>query len=59
MLELKLVKRQDIRALQYIRYLDDTFRDKAFCHMIIVTIQAATILALCVGPCEREFYKSQ
>ena len=28
------------------RHLDDTFRDKAFCRMI--TIQVATILALCV-----------
>ncbi len=35
----------DLQTFQYIRYLDDTFRDKAFCHMI--TIQAATILALC------------
>ncbi len=46
MLELKLMKRQDIRAQQYIRYMDETFRDKAFCQMI--TIQAATILALCL-----------
>ncbi len=45
MLELKLGNKQDRRALQYRCYLDDTFRDKAFCHMI--TIQAATILALC------------
>ena len=45
MLELKLGKKQDERAWQYRRYLDDTFRDKAFCHMI--TIQAASILALC------------
>ena len=35
---------------QYIRYLDDTFRDKAFCHMIL--IQAVLLLALC--KCIRE-----
>ncbi len=32
-------------AKLYIRYLDDTFRDKAFCHMII--IQEVLLLALC------------
>ncbi len=31
----------------YIRYLGDTFIDKAFCHMIIV--QEGLLLALCLG----------
>ena len=45
-----LVSKFVIQAAMYKavhRYLHDTFRDKAFCHM--TTIQAVTILALCLG----------
>ncbi len=42
-------------AKLYICYLDDTFRDKAFCHMII--IQEVLLLALCKGMTEQNTYK--
>ncbi len=52
--EFKLGNNHEVEAKLYISYLDDTFRDKAFCHMII--IQEVLLLALCISSVRWTWY---